>query len=195
MSTNSVHSNISYNPNPAVDRIDDKPGVKHRVVEPLKVDLKAWERHLDAEIKGHTYLVSLSSKEKWKAIAKCVAVVVGLIFLAAVAIALLAPTPYALILLPLAAVFLIQVCLPAAKHIKKWVIQARSDHAKLIEYKTTLDQLRECRKNLSKEVLHFLPASRHPSTNDILKAYQDFRDDQNPIGQHIEFIPPPEAEL
>ncbi len=199
MSTNSVRSNFSYNPNPADDGIElvEKPGFNNRVVEhlPLNVDLKAWEGHLDGEIKGHTHLVSLASKERWKAIAKCVALVAGLIILLAVAIALLAPTPYALVLLPLAAVFLIQVCLPAAKKIKQWVIQARNEQSKLTLYSTSLNQLKECRKHLSEEVLRFLPLSAHPSTKDILKAYQDFRDDQCSSEQNMVFVPPPDLEL
>lgn len=113
-----------------------------------------------------------AKKERWKAVAKMTALVAGLVLLAAAAIALIAPTPYALVLIPLFALYLVHCVFPAALYMKKMIPIAKAAQGKQIECQTTIQKLIDCKRLLTEDPSLATALEGKKSAADILNTLE-----------------------
>ncbi len=104
--------------------------------------------HIDQAILETWDAGESAKKERWKAVAKMTALAAGLVLLAVTAIALIAPTPYALVLIPLFALYLVHCVFPAALYMRKMIPIAKAAQGRQIECQVTMQKLVECKRLL-----------------------------------------------
>lgn len=154
-----------------------------------------WVPHTDYLIKELGTSAVSTQRKKWVEIAKIVAYCVGLVLLAGLAAGLLAPTPYAMVLAPLSALFVVYCILPAARIVKEAVWAIRRLNQAENAHRTTMEQLKTCKKTFEEEALFHRFADAHcpaaPTPRALLEAHKRYQEFSHI--HEVEF--PPEAQL
>lgn len=141
----------------------------------------AWACYTQEMIECEEAQTASSTRKKWVEIAKIVAYCAGLVLLAGLAAGLLAPTPYAVVLAPLGALFAVYCILPAARKVKEAIWAIRRLGKEEAGHRANLEQLKDCRKAFEEDAYFNryadAQAPQHPSVKDLLemrRKYEEF---------------------
>lgn len=140
----------------------------------------AWASYVQETIESEEVQAASSTRKKWFEIAKIVAYCAGLVLLAGLAAGLLAPTPYAIVLAPLGALFAVYCILPAARKVKEAIWAIRRLEKEEAGHRTTLEELKTCRKAFEEDSFFNryadAQASERPSARDLLALHRKYEE-------------------
>ncbi len=154
-----------------------------------------WASYTKEAIECEEAQAAASGRKKWFEIAKIVAYCAGLVLLAGLAAGLLAPSPYAIVLAPLGALFAVYCILPAARKVKEAIWAIRRLEKEEAGHRTSLEQLKACRKAFEEDSYFNryadAQASQHPSVKELLELHRKYEEHMRL--PEMEF--PPELQL
>lgn len=155
----------------------------------------AWASYAQETIECEEAQAAASGRKKWFEIAKIVAYCAGLVLLAGIAAGLLAPSPYAIVLAPLGALFAVYCVLPAARKVKEAIWAIRRLEKEETGHRTTLQALKACRKAFEEDSYFNryadAHASEHPSAKELLELHRKYEE----FARLPEMEFPPELQL